>query len=75
MTYKIVYGETRPAWSQEFATKRELLKFVNRCVSVGDLIFGIEQIRKGDAPNFYGMMDVIPPVSITSAPGFDGRKS
>lgn len=59
MKYRIVYGETMPAWSREITTMKELQKFVARCMSVGDLIFGIEELREGYQPRIRCVTDMV----------------
>lgn len=46
MKYHVVYGETMPIWEQEFATVCEVLKFVRKCLRIGDIIFKIENVKE-----------------------------
>jgi hypothetical protein len=50
MTYRVVYGETMPAWEQTFPTKREAEAFANRHKSFGDLIFEVSKVAPNDPP-------------------------
>lgn len=57
MKYRVVYGESRPAWEQIFATLKEAEKFALKQLSVGDVVFSIKQVRKGESPQ--SMMGII----------------
>lgn len=50
MTYRVVYGETRPAWEQLFRTMREAKAFAKEHKSFGDVIFSIKKVVPGEAP-------------------------
>lgn len=50
MTYRVVYGETRPAWEQTFPTKKEATAFAKKHESFGDIIFSIKKVVPGEAP-------------------------
>lgn len=39
MKFRVVYGEKRPVWEQEFSTKKAALAFVERCIDRGDMVF------------------------------------
>lgn len=42
--YRVVYGETMPAWEKTFATKREAEAFAKKHESFGDIIFNVAKI-------------------------------
>lgn len=48
--YRVVYGETIPAWEQTFDTKREADAFARKHSSFGDIIFSIRKVRPGEPP-------------------------
>jgi hypothetical protein len=50
MTYRVVYGETMPAWEQEFPTAEEANAFAKKHESFGDIIFGITKVSPGQGP-------------------------
>lgn len=50
MAYRVVYGETMPAWEQTFKTKREADAFVKRCKRVGDIVFSVAKPVPGEPP-------------------------
>lgn len=50
MAYRVVYGETIPAWEKIFARKREADAFVKKHLSFGDIIFCVEKYQPGDPP-------------------------
>ena len=50
MSYRVVYGETRPAWEQTFPTKREATAFANEHKKLGDVIFSIKKVVPGEPP-------------------------
>lgn len=50
MRYRVVYGETMPAWEETFATMREAMAFAKKHESFGDIIFGITRIVAGEGP-------------------------
>jgi hypothetical protein len=48
MSYRVVYGETMPAWEKVFATKREADAFAKEHRSFGDIIFSVaKEARNG----------------------------
>lgn len=57
MSYRVVYGETVPAWVQTFPTKREAQSFAKKHKSFGDIIFNISKVVPGQKP--LSMMAVI----------------
>jgi hypothetical protein len=44
--YRVIYGETRPAWHKDCFTVKNVHKFVGRCMRVGDVVFGIYDMRQ-----------------------------
>lgn len=50
MAYRVVYGETIPAWEKTFQTKREADAFAKEHESFGDIIFSITRVVEGEAP-------------------------
>ena len=48
--YRVVYGETRPAWEKIFPTLREALAFAKKHESMGDVIFSIREVVPGEPP-------------------------
>lgn len=48
--YRVVYGETMPAWEKSFPTKREADAFAKKHESFGDVIFSIAKIVPGEPP-------------------------
>ena len=50
MTYRVVYGETRPAWEQMFTTKRKAVAFANKCEARGDVVYSVKPVVNGEPP-------------------------
>ena len=50
MSYRVVYGETMPAWEKIFDTKREAEAFAKEHRSFGDVIFSIRKVVTGEKP-------------------------
>jgi hypothetical protein len=50
MSYRVVYGETRPAWEQTFPTMRAAKAFAKTHESFGDVIFSIKKVIPGEKP-------------------------
>jgi hypothetical protein len=50
MSYRVVYGETRPAWEKIFPTKPEANKFAAAQKKVGDVIYSIKRVVPGEPP-------------------------
>lgn len=50
MSYRVVYGETMPAWEKIFPTKREATAFAKEHESFGDVIFSIAKVVPGEKP-------------------------
>jgi hypothetical protein len=50
MSYRVVYGESMPAWEKIFPTRREVDAFAKEHKSLGDIIFSIEKVVPGEKP-------------------------
>lgn len=50
MKYRVVYGETIPAWEQTFPTMRSARAFAKKHQSFGDVIFSIAKVIPGEPP-------------------------
>lgn len=50
MSYRVVYGETIPAWERIFPTQREAKAFAREHESFGDVIFSIKKVLPGEKP-------------------------
>jgi hypothetical protein len=50
MAFRVVYGETIPAWERVFPTMREAIAFAKEHESFGDVIFSIKEVMPGDKP-------------------------
>lgn len=50
MAYRVVYGETRPAWEQTFPMMREAKAFAKTHEGFGDVIFSIAKVVPGEPP-------------------------
>lgn len=50
MSYRVVYGETRPAWERIFPTRREAREFAKHQRTVGDIIFSVKKVVPGEPP-------------------------
>jgi hypothetical protein len=50
MSYRVVYGESRPAWEKIFPTKREADVFAREQKRVGDIIFSVKKVVPGEKP-------------------------
>jgi hypothetical protein len=48
--WRVVYGESRPAWEQIFQTKREADAFAQKHRSFGDVIFSVAKVIPGQPP-------------------------
>lgn len=48
MSYRVVYGETMPAWEKTFPTRREAQAFAKKHKSFGDVIFSIGKVDPND---------------------------
>jgi hypothetical protein len=50
MNYRVVYGESRPAWEKIFPTMKEARAFAKEHESFGDIIFSIKKVVPGEPP-------------------------
>jgi len=50
MSYRVVYGESRPAWEQTFPTRRLARAFAKRQKGMGDVIFSVKKVVPGEPP-------------------------
>jgi hypothetical protein len=50
MNYRVVYGETIPAWEKVFPTRRKAQAFAKKHKSFGDVIFSIAKVVAGEPP-------------------------
>ena len=50
MSYRVVYGETIPAWERIFPTLRAARAFAKKNESFGDKIFSITKVVTGEPP-------------------------
>lgn len=48
--WRIVYGETRPAWEAVRRTKREAMAFASEHRKMGDTVFSIKRVVPGEPP-------------------------
>jgi hypothetical protein len=48
--YRVVYGESRPAWEQIFPTMRAARAFAKEHESFGDVIFSVKKVVPGEGP-------------------------
>lgn len=50
MSYRVVYGETIPAWERIFPTMREAKAFAAKHRGFGDVIFSVKEVVPGEWP-------------------------
>lgn len=50
MSYRVVYGETIPAWEKTFQTLKQAKAFAKQHESFGDVIFSIAKVVPGENP-------------------------
>ncbi len=50
MSYRVVYGETMPAWERIFPTLNAARAFAKEHKSFGDIIFSISKVLPGQRP-------------------------
>jgi hypothetical protein len=48
--YRVVYGESRPAWERIFPTMRAAKVFAKEHESFGDVIFSVKKVVPGEPP-------------------------
>lgn len=54
--YRVVYGETMPAWEKIFETKEEADAFAEEHETFGDIIFSIQPVVEGEPPQSLAAM-------------------
>lgn len=50
MSWRVVYGETMPAWEKVLPTRREARAFAKGQRRVGDVVFSIKKVVPGEKP-------------------------
>lgn len=50
MTWRVVYGETLPAWEKTFPTRAKARAFAKEQRAVGDIVFSIKKTVAGEPP-------------------------
>lgn len=50
MSYRVVYGESRPAWEQIFRTWKAARAFAAEQRRVGDIVFSVKKVVPGEPP-------------------------
>lgn len=50
MSYRVVYGESRPMWEQIFPTMRKAEAFARKQTAVGDIVFSVKKVVAGEPP-------------------------
>lgn len=50
MSYRVVYGESRPAWEKIFPTRKQARVFAAAQERVGDIVFSIKKVIPGEPP-------------------------
>ena len=48
--YRVVYGESRPAWERVFPTMRAAKQFAKKQKCLGDVIFSVKKVVPGEGP-------------------------
>ena len=48
--YRVVYGESRPAWERIFPTMRAAKAFAKEHEGFGDVIFSVKKVVPGEGP-------------------------
>jgi hypothetical protein len=48
MAYRVVYGETMPAWEKILPTRREARAFANNHRRWGDIVFSVRKVDYND---------------------------
>ena len=55
--YRVVYGETMPAWERMFESLQDARKFASKQTRLGDIVFSICRVVPGEQPqSLMGMM-------------------
>jgi hypothetical protein len=50
MSYRVVYGESRPAWEAIFRTMKEAKSFAKEHEAMGDIVFSVRKTVSGEPP-------------------------
>jgi hypothetical protein len=50
MSYRVVYGETMPAWERIFPTMRAAKAFAKEHEGFGDIVFSVKKVVPDEAP-------------------------
>lgn len=64
MSYRVVYGETMPAWEKILPTRHEARAFAEAHRRLGDVVFSVKKVVPGEKPQSMtaliesGMMNV-----------------
>lgn len=58
MSYRVVYGESRPAWEKTFPTKRAAEAFAKKHRGMGDVVFSVAKVDPLD-PGPHSIMGAI----------------
>lgn len=70
MTYRVVYGETIPAWEKTFPTMQEAEAFADKHRSFGDVIFSVKEVVDGEPPqSLAGAIKSSPTLEFTASDG------
>lgn len=48
--WRVVYGETIPAWEKIFWSEREAHAFARKHRRLGDIVFGVARVVPGEPP-------------------------
>jgi hypothetical protein len=49
-SYRVVFGETIPAWERIFPTLREAKAFAKKHKAMGDIVFSVAKVIPGEPP-------------------------
>lgn len=50
MSYRVVYGESRPAWERIFPTLKGARAFAAEHKRLGDIVFSVKKVVPGEPP-------------------------
>lgn len=50
MSYRVVYGETMPAWEAIFPTMKAAKSFAREHEAMGDVVFSVRKVVPGEKP-------------------------
>ena len=59
MSYRVVYGETSPAWEKILPTKSEAIAFAKKHEEMGDKIFSVHKVDPVKNPGPHSLMSAI----------------